>query len=141
MSHTISRHYVIEIAHYLTKVPKAHRCARMHGHSMHIEVGVATVESGLARSARLQGQAISGLDSQGMVVDFAVVDKAWKPTFKLLDHSLLNDNIDNPTSENVARFVFERMQRALRRQRHIRVTHVTVNETTRAGATYRPTGG
>src|ERR1700749_243950 len=36
----LERTYRFEAAHFLPKVPAGHKCARMHGHSYSIEVGV-----------------------------------------------------------------------------------------------------
>jgi 6-pyruvoyltetrahydropterin/6-carboxytetrahydropterin synthase len=92
----ISRSFTIEAAHRLPHVPEGHKCSRLHGHSFKITLHVG-------------GQ----LDPKlGWVVDFADIDRAFEPIFKLLDHRYLNEvpGLENPTSELIARFVLERVK-------------------------------
>jgi len=110
--------FQIEAAHYLPNVPADHKCRRMHGHSFRIEVHV----SGSV-----------GEDS-GWVMDFADLKRAFRPLFDQLDHHCLNDieGLENPTSENLARWVWQRLQPALPG-----LSKVVVQETCNAGCVYR----
>lgn len=95
---TIFKEFAFEAAHRLPHVPAGHKCGRLHGHSYRVEVHVSgTVD---ART--------------GMVMDFGDIKEAWKPLDEALDHRYLNElwNLENPTSENLARFVLERVQLA-----------------------------
>ena len=76
----------IEAAHHLSRVPDGHKCARLHGHSFRIEVGLAGDVG----------------DNTGWVADFADIGAAFKPVFDRLDHRYLNEveGLENPTSEN-----------------------------------------
>ena len=118
----ISRSFRIEAAHRLPGLPAEHKCARLHGHSFEITLVVG-------------GEVDPKL---GWIVDFADIDRAFEPIFLALDHRYLNEvpGLDNPTSEVLARWVFERVQ--LPRARLVRVT---VAETCTARCTVYADGG
>lgn len=113
----IYKKFQIEAAHRLPNVPAEHKCARLHGHSFVIGVHVA-------------GEV--GRDS-GWVVDFADIKLAFEPLFATLDHNYLNDipGLDNPTSENLAIWVWQRLADALPG-----LCKITVNETCTSGCHY-----
>jgi len=110
--------FTIESAHRLTAVPPGHKCARLHGHSIRIEVHVS-------------GEPDPQL---GWVRDFADIKQAFQPLFAQLDHNYLNDlpGLDNPTSENLARWVWQHLEPALPG-----LSRIVVHETCTAGASYR----
>ena len=114
----VFRVFQIEAAHYLPNVPEGHKCRRLHGHSFRVEVHV----SGPV-----------GEDS-GWVMDFADLKRAFQPLFDRLDHRCLNDveGLENPTSENLARWIWERLAPALPS-----LSRVVVQETCTAGCIYR----
>jgi len=100
------------------------RCEALHGHNWKVEVAVA------ARR----------LDKIGMVADFGEIKKHLRTVLEVLDHRHLNgiapfDRI-NPTSENIAKWVFEEMRRRFRSARY-RVSWVKVWETAASCAIYR----
>ena len=113
----VFREFTIEAAHRLPNVPEGHKCARLHGHSFRIEVHVSGPVG----------------EHTGWVIDFADIDAAFAPLHALLDHRYLNevDGLDNPTSENLARWVWDRLSAALA------VSSVVVRETCMSGAVYR----
>ena len=113
----IFRVFQIEAAHFLPNVPEGHKCRRLHGHSFRIEVHVG-------------GDV--GAES-GWVMDFADVKRAFQPLFDRLDHHCLNDieELENPTSENLARWVWRRLQPGLPGLKRI-----VVQETCTAGCVY-----
>ena len=113
----VFRVFQIEAAHRLPNVPEGHKCARMHGHSFRIEVHVG-------------GDV--GADS-GWVMDFADLRRAFQPLFDQLDHRCLNDvdGLENPTSENFARWIWERLAPALPG-----LCKIVVQETCTAGCIY-----
>ena len=108
------RVFQIEAAHYLPNVPEGHKCRRMHGHSFRIEIHVS---GSVGRET-------------GWVMDFADLKKAFQPLFDRLDHHCLNDieGLENPTSENLARWIWERMEPGLPG-----LSKVVVQETCNAG--------
>ena len=107
----------IEAAHRRPRVPAGHKCARLHGHSFQIEV-------------HLSGPV--GNDT-GWVADFADIGAAFAPVFEHLDHHYLNDieGLDNPTSENLARWIWSALKPNLPL-----LARITVHETCTSGCSY-----
>ena len=113
----IFKGFQIEAAHRLPNVPEDHKCRRLHGHSFRIEVHIS-------------GDA--GGDS-GWVMDFAELKTAFQPLFDQLDHHYLNDisGLENPTSENLARWIWDRLVGDL-----AGLCRVLVCETCNSGCSY-----
>ena len=107
-----------EAAHRLPRVPQGHKCARLHGHSFKVEL---TVEGAVNPET-------------GWFIDFSDLDAAWQPLWKQLDHNYLNDipGLDNPTSERVAIWIWERLATVLPE-----LDAVVVRETWTAGVEFR----
>jgi 6-pyruvoyltetrahydropterin/6-carboxytetrahydropterin synthase len=113
----ISKTFRIEAAHRLPNVAPGHKCARLHGHSFLIEVHVR-----------------GPLDPVlGWVMDFADLKTAFAPLFERLDHNYLNEipGLDNPTSENLARWVWDELKPRLPL-----LAHVIVHETCTSACRY-----
>lgn len=112
--------FTIEAAHRLPNVPAGHKCARLHGHSFRIEIHVSG----------------SPAADTGWVMDFGDIKAAFQPLFDQLDHRYLNDidGLDNPTSERLAQWVWQRLKPALPA-----LSKVVVHETCTSGAIYRGT--
>jgi 6-pyruvoyltetrahydropterin/6-carboxytetrahydropterin synthase len=113
----IFKEFTFEAAHRLPHVPKGHKCERLHGHSFRARVFVR-----------------GPLDERlGWVLDFADVKAAFKPLREQLDHNYLNEiaGLENPTSEVLARWIFDRLEQALPG-----LSKVEVFETCTAGAVY-----
>ncbi len=110
--------FTIEAAHHLPNVPEAHKCRRLHGHSFKIEV-------------RVRGQVAH---HSGWVQDFSELADAFDPLYRQLDHSYLNEipGLENPTSENLAKWVWQRLQPSLPM-----LAEITVQETCTSGCRYR----
>jgi 6-pyruvoyltetrahydropterin/6-carboxytetrahydropterin synthase len=113
----IFKAFHIEAAHRLPNVPEGHKCARLHGHSFKVELVV---------SGEL------GADT-GWVMDFADVKRAFQPLYDRLDHHYLNDieGLDNPTSERLATWIWERLKPTLPL-----LSAVVVHETCTSGCRY-----
>lgn len=91
--------FQFEAAHLLPLLPEAHKCRRLHGHSFQVEIVV-------------EGENDPRL---GWVMDYADISAAFKPLWEQLDHNYLNEivGLTNPTSENVAVWIWERLKPAL----------------------------
>jgi 6-pyruvoyltetrahydropterin/6-carboxytetrahydropterin synthase len=117
----IFKTFTLESAHRLPNVPPGHKCARIHGHSFRVELHVSgPVDPHL-----------------GWVMDFADIKQAFEPLFQRLDHRYLNDvpGLENPTSENLARYIWRELQPALPL-----LSRVVVHETCTSGASCGPAG-
>lgn len=113
----IFREFTFEAAHRLPGVPADHKCSRLHGHSFRLEIHVA-----------------GDVDpTSGMVMDFADIKAVAAPICDQLDHRYLNeiDGLENPTSENVARWVWQRLEPVLPQ-----LSKVVVRETCTSGCIY-----
>jgi len=103
------------------------KCENVHGHNYKVQVAVAGEQ----------------LDSAGLLMDFVELRQQLKAVAERLDHRFLNDippfDELNPSAENLAKFFFEELDRALR-GRGLRVARVTVWETDSTSATFRPSG-
>ncbi len=114
----IFKAFSAEAAHRLPNVPAGHPCARLHGHSFRIEIHVA-----------------GDLDpTLGWVMDYAEIKRRFLPIFEQIDHSYLNEvpGLENPTSENLARWIWDRLKPVLPA-----LSKVVVCETCTSGCTYR----
>lgn len=109
--------FTFEAAHLLPNVPPGHKCARLHGHSFRVEVHVSGAVG----------------DETGWVMDFADIKAATDPVRAELDHHYLNDikGLENPTSENVARYIWQAVKPRLPS-----LSKLVVHETCTAGCVY-----
>lgn len=114
----IFKEFTFEAAHRLPHVPPDHKCARLHGHSFCVEV---TVNGDVGAP-------------EGWVMDFADIKKAFQPIHDRLDHRYLNEieGLENPTSENIARWIWQRLKPVLPG-----LTQIVVRETCTTGCRYR----
>ena len=113
----IFKEFSIEAAHWLPNVPAGHKCRRMHGHSFRIQIHVR-----------------GPLDPQmGWVMDFADIRRAFHEIEDQIDHRCLNDveGLENPTSENLARWLWTKLLPALPA-----LSKIVVQETCTSGCVY-----
>lgn len=90
----ITKEFTFEAAHFLPHVPPGHKCGRMHGHSYKLRVTIA-----------------GELNDEGWVCDFADISWAVRPIVdSSLDHHLLNDILDNPTSELLCEWLWRQIE-------------------------------
>jgi 6-pyruvoyltetrahydropterin/6-carboxytetrahydropterin synthase len=114
----LRKSFQFEAAHLLPHLPETHKCRRLHGHSFSAEVVVA-----------------GDCDPQlGWVMDYADISAAFKPIWEQLDHRYLNEisGLENPTSEILAVWIWERLKPALPQ-----LIEVVVAETCTARCVYR----
>ena len=114
----IFKEFTFEAAHRLPHVPPGHKCARLHGHSYQVAVHV---------EGPLDGR-------DGWVRDFAELTCAMAPLLGCLDHYYLNEieGLDNPTSEVLAVWIWDRLRPALPD-----LSQIVVRETCTSGCVYR----
>mgnify|MGYP001006549228 CR=1 FL=1 len=114
----LRKSFQFEAAHRLPQLPADHKCHRLHGHSFQMEVVV-------------EGECDPRM---GWVMDYAEISAAVKPIWERLDHYYLNDvpGLENPTSENIAKWLWDQLKPALPLLKEI-----VVAETCTARCVYR----
>ena len=113
----IFKDFTFEAAHKLPLVPQDHKCFNLHGHSFRVRVYVE-----------------GNINEMGWVMDFADIKLMCKPIIDVLDHSYLNEleGLDNPTSENIAVWLWDSIKPKL-----IILSEIEVKETCNTGCIYR----
>jgi 6-pyruvoyltetrahydropterin/6-carboxytetrahydropterin synthase len=114
----LSRRFRFEAAHRLPTLPPEHKCHRLHGHSFEVEVAVAGEVDPVT----------------GWFVDYKQITESVKPLIEALDHRYLNEieGLANPTSENVAAWLWQRLE-----QRLPGLAWIAISETPRSRCVYR----
>ena len=96
------------------------KCARLHGHNWKVDV---YIRSNL-------------LNKIGMIKDAREVKKILKKFLEKLDHKYLNEMVffkeRNPTSENIARYIYDGLKKRLPQKAEVRV-----HESDSAAVSYR----
>jgi 6-pyruvoyltetrahydropterin/6-carboxytetrahydropterin synthase len=117
MKMELRKTFQFEAAHLLPRLPKSHKCRRLHGHSFKVEVAVA-------------GECDPKL---GWLMDYADITAAFKPIWEKLDHRYLNEipGLKNPTSEEIAVWIWKKLKPRLPL-----LTEVVVAETCTARCVY-----
>jgi 6-pyruvoyltetrahydropterin/6-carboxytetrahydropterin synthase len=92
----LTKQFHFEAAHDLPTFPAHHKCRRLHGHSFRFDV----VVEGDVDPAR------------GYLIDYGEIRIAADPIVAQLDHFYLNEieGLCNPTAENLARWLWERLK-------------------------------
>ena len=100
-------------------------CSNLHGHNWTVQVFI--------RASRL--------DDIGIAADFTVIKRVLTEILAQFDHKYLNELPEfqgiNPTSENIARIIFEKLAPAVAKP-GIKLDRVRVCESPTSGATYIP---
>lgn len=117
MKFELKQLFRIESARRLTGLPDSHPCSRLHGHSFQIELTLV---------GERQAQT-------GWVIDYHQITEIMKPILTQIDHHVLNDipGLENPTSENLCFWLFEKVKKSLPE-----LTRVTVRETPDTACSY-----
>lgn len=94
----LTKSFRFEAAHAIHGTTLGPASEEIHGHSFRAEVAIRGVPD----------------PKTGMIVDLGVVEQNIAAVRQMLDHKLLNriEALGVPTLENLARFIFERVQPA-----------------------------
>ena len=114
----------------ITQFSAAHRlenfngkCEGLHGHNWKVEVFLVGKQ----------------LDQAGLLMDFGVIKARTNALLEEIDHKYLNEleafQGQNPSSENLARYFFERLTADLNQDR-VRVSRVNIWESDTSCASY-----
>jgi 6-pyruvoyltetrahydropterin/6-carboxytetrahydropterin synthase len=102
------------------------KCENVHGHNYRVQV--------LVRGEKL--------DKTGMLADFVELKRLLRAISEPLDHVFLNDIEPftelNPSAENIAWYICEKMRAGITQENPVEVAEVKVWETDLQSATYRP---
>jgi len=114
----LSKSFRFEAAHDLPTFPAGHKCQRLHGHSFRFDVIV-------------EGEVDEKL---GYLIDYGEIKKVVDPLVRRLDHFYLNEieGLGNPTSENLARWIWRELQPRLPM-----LSSIVVHETCTSTCEYR----
>jgi queuosine biosynthesis protein QueD len=114
----IYKEFSFDSAHRLPMLPEGHKCRRLHGHTFRVALHLSgPVEP-----------------EPGWVADYGEIKAAFAPVYDQLDHRYLNEikGLENPTSENLARWIWRAMKARLPL-----LSQVVVHETCTSGCVYR----
>jgi 6-pyruvoyltetrahydropterin/6-carboxytetrahydropterin synthase len=114
----LSKTFHFEAAHDLPTFPDGHKCRRLHGHSFRFDVVV-------------EGEVDP---AKGYLIDYGDIKKAAEPVVRRLDHYYLNEisGLENPTSENLAKWIWDQLSAALPH-----LSMIVVHETCTTTCEYR----
>jgi len=92
----LSKSFHFEAAHDLPTFPPDHKCRRLHGHSFRFDVVVAGEVD----------------PAKGYLIDYSEIKRLADPIVSQLDHYYLNeiDGLSNPTSEVLAKWIWDRLK-------------------------------
>ncbi len=99
-------------------------CEHLHGHNWKVRLIIQTKE----------------LNSTGLGIDFRELKKMLKEALQLLDHKHLNDlkafEKDNPSTENISRFIYMDIKEKLKKHKNIRLKKIISWEEDDASAAF-----
>ena len=114
----ISKQFSFSASHVLQHLPDDHPCARLHGHNYRVTVHLKS----------------ETLDEYGFVRDYHTLKHVKQFIDETLDHRHLNDCMAcTPTSENIARFIYERFKPEIPE-----LYAVEISETPQTSCIYEP---
>jgi 6-pyruvoyltetrahydropterin/6-carboxytetrahydropterin synthase len=114
MKYELKQHFQIESARFLPNLPPEHPCSRMHGHSFKI---ILTL--------------VGDLDPHiGWVIDYNDIQSIMLPLITKIDHRVLNEveGLENPTSELLAKWLFDRARIQIPSLRKVSVAETPMTE-------------
>ncbi len=111
-----------EAAHRIVDYPG--KCNRLHGHNWSVEVNVVG----------------NKLNDLGMLIDFKELKKEVNQMIDRLDHYYLNEieafKIMNPTAENIAKYIYDELEKSKLLSEDNRVKSIKVWESPKSAVTY-----
>jgi 6-pyruvoyltetrahydropterin/6-carboxytetrahydropterin synthase len=114
----ISKQFSFSASHVLDLLPEDHPCSRLHGHNYVITVHLKS----------------ETLNEYGFVKDYKSLKTIKHFIDETLDHRYLNEVIPGPpTSENIARFLYDRFKSEIPE-----LYAVEVSETPQTSCVYEP---
>ena len=94
-------------------------CQRLHGHTYRVTASFR----------------FASLEESGMAIDFRAAKDLLRTALDYMDHRYINElpefSAQNPTAENIARFIFDRIK-----EQNAQLHSVSVRETAASCATY-----
>jgi len=112
------KEFYFDSAHNLIKYKG--KCENLHGHTYKLVVVIEGIPN-----------------DEGMIMDFVELKEIVKEhVLKYLDHAYLNDIIEQPTAENIAIWIWNRLYDLLKRD-NCQLFEIQVWETRESGVVYR----
>jgi 6-pyruvoyltetrahydropterin/6-carboxytetrahydropterin synthase len=100
------------------------KCENIHGHNFKV-------------FASVKGEQLNDI---GLLMDFHDLKAALKEVLKSLDHKHLNEtemfSVNNPSSENIARYIYEELEKLLPEECDVAMDAVSVYESETSKCTY-----
>ncbi len=104
------------------------KCENLHGHNWRVQVYVVS-------------DVLNDID---LVIDFHEIKSMTNEIISKLDHTLINNIFPftekNPSSENIAKWIFDSLKEKMSKYIYVKVSAVTVWESSTASATYYEQG-
>ncbi len=113
----IAKEFQFSASHNLTTLPDGHPCRRVHGHNYKLEIELVAAE----------------LNEHGFVREYRDLDLLKAYIDECFDHRHLNDVLNMPTSEVLAKHFYDWCK-----ERWDEVAAVRISETPKIWAEYRP---
>ena len=105
--YTISKEFQFSASHQLLTLPDGHPCKGLHGHNYVVVLVLQAQE----------------LDDHGFVLDYKELNTFKQMIDNELDHKHLNDVLPySPSTENVARYLYEWAKRCWPQVKEVRVS-------------------
>ncbi|MFW6119579.1 MAG: 6-carboxytetrahydropterin synthase QueD [Petrotogales bacterium] len=106
----VTKEFTFDAAHKL--VHYHGKCENLHGHTYKLRVTV-----------------FGEPDDEGMVMDFVELKELVKTkVLNILDHSYINDHIDQPSAENISKWIYDRLKSSIDNNRR-KLSEITLWET------------
>lgn len=106
----VVKEFTFDAAHNL--VSYHGKCERLHGHTYRLQIVVCGEK-----------------DEEGMVIDFTQLKEIVNENvLQYLDHAYINDIIPQPSAENIAQWIWDKIENLLNSERY-KLTEVRLWET------------